>query len=78
MNLTNDSEISEGSFDSSIVNLGTELELETKISENKRYDSYLSSAITNGISFGIVPVLSATSIQDEIDKSRDEMNSLTN
>ena len=77
-NLTNNSEISQSSFDSSIVNLGTELELETKISENKRYDSYLSSAITNGISFGIVPILSAKSIQDEIDKSRDEMNSLTN
>jgi hypothetical protein len=78
VNLTNDSEISEGSFDSSIVKLGTELELETKISENKRYDSYLSSAITNGISFGIIPVLSAKSIQDEIDKSIDEKNSLTN
>ena len=77
VNLTNDSEISEGSFDSSIVNLGTELELETKISENKRYDFYLSSAITNGISFGIVPVLSATSTQDEIDKSKDQMDNLT-
>lgn len=76
-NLTNNSEISQSSFDSSIVNLGTELELETKISENKRYDFYLSSAITNGISFGIVPVLSATSTQDEIDKSKDQMDNLT-
>ena len=76
-NLTNNSEISQSSFDSSIVNLGTELELETKISENKRYDTYLSGAITNGISFGIAPVLSATSIQDEIDKSKDEMGILT-
>ena len=76
-NLTNNSEISQGSFDSSIVSLGTELELERKIAENQRYDAYLSGAITNGISFGIVPVLSATSIQDEIDMSKDEMDALT-
>jgi hypothetical protein len=76
-NLTNNSEISQSLFDSSIVKLGTELELERKIAENQRYDTYLSGAITNGISFGIVPVLSATSIQDEMDKSKDEMDILT-
>ena len=76
-NLISNSDISQSSFDASIVKLGTEIEIETKISENKRYDSYISDAITNGISFGIFPVLSASSIQDEIDLSKDEMDALT-
>ena len=61
--------ITQTEFNTALVDIGTQYELSRKIGENSRYANYLSEAISKGISFGIVPVLSATSIQDEIDTS---------
>ena len=75
--ITTNSEIKQVVFDSAIINIGKKVELERKISENKRYSNYLSNAINSGITFGIVPVLGAKDIQNEINKSIDEKVSIT-
>lgn len=76
--ITTNSEIKQVVFDSAIFNIGKKVELERKISENIRYSDYLSNAINSGITFGIVPVLGAKDIQNEINKSIDEKVSITN
>ena len=63
--------ISQTEFNTVLVDIGKQYELNRKIGENSRYASYLSEAISKGISFGIVPVLSASSIQEEIDASKE-------
>ena len=68
--LTTDTSVTQSDFDSSLVKLGIELELERKVFENKRYNDYISNAIMNGITFGIVPVAENKTIQAEINSSQ--------
>lgn len=63
--------ISQTEFNTALVDIGKQYELNRKIGENSRYANYLSEAIIKGISFGIVPVLSAAGIQEEIDASKE-------
>jgi len=67
---------SQTDFNTALVDLVTQYELNRKIGENSRYASYLSEAISKGISFGIVPVLSASSIQEEIDANKESKKNM--
>lgn len=72
---TKNPEVSEGKFDSSIVKLATEIELERKIEENNRYSAYISKSIIS--SKMITPVVSSDIIKNEINVSVDLQKSLT-
>ena len=72
---TKNPEVSEGKFDSSIVKLATEIELEGKIEENNRYSAYISKSIIS--SKMITPVVSSDIIKNEINVSVDLQKSLT-
>jgi hypothetical protein len=68
-------EVSQGKFDSSIVKLATEIELERKIEENNRYSAYISKSIIS--TSMITPVVSSDIIKNEIKASEDLLKSLT-